>query len=125
MQLSLIFALIFALIVAFFAIQNTTVVTIQFLFWQSELSLVLVILGSVAAGALLLFFINLIKQYSNHREKKSLKQDNDRLQKEIKTLHDKIESLEAEKKCQTAAVQAQDTNQTALEADQVQDDPNV
>lgn len=74
MQFYLIFSLIFALLVALFAIQNTMLVVVKFLFWQVELSLVLVILGSAAAGALLVLFFNLFKQYSVHREKKALLQ---------------------------------------------------
>ena len=62
MQAYLILALIFALLVAAFAIQNTAVVTINFLFW----------LGSVAAGALIFFVLGLIKQFGSSRERKEL-----------------------------------------------------
>jgi len=91
MQVSLIFALIFAIIVALFAIQNTTIVTIKFLVWQMDLSLVLVILGSVACGALLVFFLNLVKQYSSHREIKKLKSEKESLLKEIDALKSSAE----------------------------------
>ena len=72
MQAYLILALIFALLVAAFAIQNTAVVTINFLFWQGSISLGLVILGSVAAGALIFFVLGLIKQFGSSRERKEL-----------------------------------------------------
>lgn len=98
MQAYLIAALIFALLIAAFAIQNTMVVTVHFLIWQTEISLVLVILGSLAAGALLLFFIGLFKQYSNHRQKKDLKTQNKRLEKEVADLTKKVETLESQNK---------------------------
>lgn len=96
MQAYLIAALIFALLIAAFAIQNTMVVTVHFLIWQTEISLVLVILGSLVAGALLLFFIGLFKQYSNHRQKKDLKTQNKRLEKEVADLTKKVETLESQ-----------------------------
>lgn len=58
-------ALLFALLVSIFAIQNAEVVNIRFLGWQFQnISLVLVILGSASAGALLLFILGTIKQLS-------------------------------------------------------------
>ena len=60
MQGYLVSALIFALLVAIFAIQNTTVVVINFLMWEFHTSLVLVILGSALLGALLYFFIRFL-----------------------------------------------------------------
>jgi uncharacterized integral membrane protein len=104
MQFYLVVALIFALLVASFAIQNTALVVIRFLFWEAQLSLVLVILGSVAAGALLLFFLSLIKQYSNHREKKNLKQEKDKLLKDLNELNVKISALEAQQAAASDAI---------------------
>jgi len=58
-------ALLFALMVAVFAVQNAETVNIRFLYWQfHDISLVLVILGSAAVGALLLFVLSTIKQVS-------------------------------------------------------------
>ena len=48
---SLFVALGLAILIALFALQNTFPVTIQFLFWEYQTSLVLVILGSTAIGA--------------------------------------------------------------------------
>ena len=50
---SLFVALGLAILIALFALQNTFPVTIQFLFWEYQTSLVLVILGSTAIGAAL------------------------------------------------------------------------
>jgi putative membrane protein len=50
---TLYFAFFIAVLTAVFALQNTTRVTVHLLFWQYETSLVLVILGAAALGALL------------------------------------------------------------------------
>lgn len=63
MQLYLIVALLFALFVAVFAVQNATVVDIRFLFWRiHEVPLSLVILISVAAGAVIVFVMGAFRQ---------------------------------------------------------------
>lgn len=60
----LILALVFALIVAVFAVQNAVPVSIRFLAWGFETSLVYVILGSAALGALSAGLPGLFKQLS-------------------------------------------------------------
>ena len=72
MQKFIILALFFSLLVAIFAIQNAVVVTVSFLFWESEISLVFVILGSVAVGALIVTILGLFRQYKLGRENKRL-----------------------------------------------------
>ena len=73
MQTQLIVFLIFALLIAAFALQNTMPVVVKILFWEANLSLVLVVLGSVAVGAILLFTINIVKQMNANKEIKELK----------------------------------------------------
>ncbi|MDI6709113.1 MAG: LapA family protein [Thermoanaerobacterales bacterium] len=63
MQFYLIVVLLFALSVAGFALQNATTVDIRVLFWTFEdISLSLVVLGSVAAGAVIAFVLGLGRQ---------------------------------------------------------------
>lgn len=50
---SLIIALILLLVAATFALQNTDVVTVQFLLWEYQASLVLIILGATILGTML------------------------------------------------------------------------
>lgn len=57
-QLYFITALLFALAVALFAIQNPETISINFLAWEyNEISKVIVILGSTAVGALVVMFL--------------------------------------------------------------------
>lgn len=53
MPLLLIFSLVIALFAILFAIQNTTVTPIRFLFWETEGSLALVLFIALVAGALI------------------------------------------------------------------------
>lgn len=72
----LVLAIMCALLIAFFAIQNAVTVTITFLLWKFQTSLVLVILGSAALGAIVIFLfgtLGLIKQ------KRDLKEANHRI----------------------------------------------
>jgi len=53
MQLSLIFAILFAILAVLFSLQNITPVTVSLATWQFEGSLALVLLIAVAFGALI------------------------------------------------------------------------
>lgn len=86
MQVQLILILIFAIIVAAFAIQNTMAVVIRFLFWEANLSLVLVILGSIALGALFIYLVDLVRQIKVKREIKEFNRQIAELTKEKETL---------------------------------------
>ena len=61
-MLLLILALIFALFVAIFAIQNNIIVSISLFFWSFQTSLVMVIIGSTLIGAVVLLLIALYVQ---------------------------------------------------------------
>jgi uncharacterized integral membrane protein len=52
-----VFALLFALVGAGFALQNATAVTVSFALWSFQTSLVLVILGSATCGAMIILFL--------------------------------------------------------------------
>ncbi|MDH4082275.1 MAG: LapA family protein [Nitrospira sp.] len=69
---SLFVALGLAILIALFALQNTFPVTIQFLFWEYQTSLVLVILGSTAIGAALSAIAALGVRWRHGRETRLL-----------------------------------------------------
>jgi uncharacterized integral membrane protein len=69
----LILVLLFALIVAMFAIQNALVVDVNFLFWTlNGISLALVILGATAAGATIVGILYVFRQVQFMRTRKDL-----------------------------------------------------
>ncbi|MDY6863337.1 MAG: LapA family protein [Thermodesulfobacteriota bacterium] len=53
MHILLAIGFVLALIVSVFAVQNSTSITIEFLFWEFNTSLVMVIMGSTAFGAII------------------------------------------------------------------------
>jgi putative membrane protein len=57
MQILLIFGLAIAFLAILFAIQNTEVVSISFLFWETEGSLALILFIALAAGALITYLV--------------------------------------------------------------------
>jgi len=67
----LIASMVFAMVVAIFAIQNSYTVSISFLWFKAQIPLVLVILGSALAGALIVFLIALWREFNLRRQNKA------------------------------------------------------
>ncbi len=79
-------AIVFALIVAVFAVQNTEKMTIYFLLWQvKEVSKVIVILASTAAGALVMALMGFMWMYKKIRYIRLLEAELIELKKKAKT----------------------------------------
>ena len=69
---TLILAFLLALATAVFALQNTDSVTIKFLLWEYETSLVLVIFGSTGIGVILALLASLGGRWKGSRTRQSL-----------------------------------------------------
>jgi uncharacterized integral membrane protein len=82
MQWNLILGLVFALLVAIVAIANVEPVSVNYLFGRQEVPLILVILGSSLAGALVVGFFGIVKQYRLQRQIRQLQSENRRLNEE-------------------------------------------
>ncbi|MBW8058591.1 MAG: LapA family protein [candidate division NC10 bacterium] len=82
-QLYLIFALLLALLVAIFAVQNAERVTIDFLVWTFQTSLVIVILVSAGVGALLAALISLPQTLKARRRLRESEKKLERLAVEL------------------------------------------
>ncbi|MBK4203847.1 DUF1049 domain-containing protein [Bacillus spizizenii] len=92
-QWTIIFALIFTLIVAIFAVINVRSVEVDYLFGRSEWPLILVILGSVLMGALIVFSAGIFQVMKLKREIKALRKENKTTQE---TIHKQEDTLYAE-----------------------------
>jgi putative membrane protein len=68
----LMISIILALIIVIFAVQNAAVVPVKFIVWSTQLPLVLIIFCSVFAGALLMFFLALRREYKKRTGGKEL-----------------------------------------------------
>ncbi|MFO7815748.1 MAG: lipopolysaccharide assembly protein LapA domain-containing protein [Halanaerobiales bacterium] len=89
MQGTIIFGLIFAILIAIFAIQNASIVALNILIWKFEISLAVVVLGSIIFGALVIGIFSYFKQFQLRRKNKNLKL-------EIQSLKDELENKEEE-----------------------------
>ncbi|HBS59824.1 MAG TPA: DUF1049 domain-containing protein [Firmicutes bacterium] len=87
MQVFLISALVFSLLVAVFAVQNAILVPVNLLFWNFQISLVLVILSASVAGAFIMFFVALFRQFNLGQKIKEY-------EARVKVLEGKIAELE-------------------------------
>lgn len=106
-QVYFIIPLLFALIVAVFALQNTEQISINFLFWQFKaISKVIVILSSALFGSLLVMFLGMgwqVKKLLYIRK----------LENEIKELKNTISAQSAgqsQQLAETTAAEAASTN---------------
>ena len=103
MQKQFIFVILVSIIVAIFALTNAEVMTVRLFFWIYQLSGSLVILISVALGALLVLVFGLYKSVKTkftlrnlNNEVVSLKASNENLNSKNKALEQEIERLKAE-----------------------------
>ena len=103
MQKQFIFVILVSIIVAIFALTNAEVMTVRLFFWTYQLSGSLIILISVALGALLVLVFGLYKSVKTkftlrnlNNEVVSLKASNENLNSKNKALEQEIERLKAE-----------------------------
>ncbi len=75
-QWALIFGILFALIVAVFAVINVDPVTVNYVFGESEWPLILVILGSVLMGGLIVGLVGVFRVFALQRKVRSLEKEN-------------------------------------------------
>lgn len=95
MRIIAIVGLAFALLVAVFAIQNSTPVTVTFLKWRLvDLSLAIVILGSAAAGALVIGLVGAVREIGLGFGVRSWRAKAERLASELDATRGKAVSLE-------------------------------
>lgn len=85
-QLLLVVALLFALAVAVFAVQNAEPISFRLFGWQSETSLVFVVLGAAAAGAVTAGLIGLVRQIKSSLRIRQLQARVQKLEQELLAL---------------------------------------
>lgn len=81
-QTYVIFAIIFVIIVAIFAVINVDPVEVNYLFGTGEAPLIFVILFSVLMGGIITAAVGILKVFRLQREIKSLRKENAQLTKE-------------------------------------------
>jgi uncharacterized integral membrane protein len=95
LQLTYILALLFAVIVAMFAIVNAQPVTVDFLFDEFQVSLALVILLSAFAGAIILGFLGIFKQIKTGFKFREVQNKNKKLESQVEETEKKLAEAES------------------------------
>lgn len=95
MQGTIIFGLIFAILIAIFAIQNASIVALNILMWEFQISLAVVVLGSIIFGALVIGIFSYFKQFQLKRKNRNLKLEIQSLKEELDDLKVKNKEIEA------------------------------
>ena len=107
MSAYLLLAIVFAIIAIIFVLQNTIPVSVYFLHWVSpEVSLAVVILIAVCAGALITFLIDSYRAFKTGQKMKELIAQNKKLQREIQSLKSSKEKSQPEKEDKKSAFKA-------------------
>ncbi|RKD34651.1 LapA family protein [Thermohalobacter berrensis] len=73
MQVGFILSLVFAILIAIFALQNSSQVMIDFIFKKIQISQAIVILVSASLGAVIATALNLVRQFKLNLKIKDLK----------------------------------------------------
>ncbi|MFW6390027.1 MAG: lipopolysaccharide assembly protein LapA domain-containing protein [Halanaerobiales bacterium] len=84
MQRKIILILVFALLIAVFAIQNANTVSIRLFNWAFSINIVYIVLGSVAFGAVVMALVSSFNQLKMSRKIRKLEKEKEELQNEIK-----------------------------------------
>lgn len=93
MQFVIVISMIFAILIALFALQNASIITINFLWYKINLSQAVVILSSALFGVLIMIPFDIAK-----RVKHGLKTSE--LNSQIKKLNEELNSIKKENKVQ-------------------------
>jgi len=100
MQLWLIMAIVIAILVVFFALQNAVPITVSFLTWKFESSLALVLLITIALGVLMSLLVSVPSKIKKRKmilnQKKRIQELENALQFENDIKEEKKENLESE-----------------------------
>lgn len=75
-QSYVILSIIFVIVIAVFAVTNVDTVQVNYLFWNGEAPLILVILFSVLMGGIITAAAGVVKLFRMQRELRQLKADN-------------------------------------------------
>lgn len=116
MQGTIIFGLIFAILIAIFAIQNASIVALNILIWEFEISLAVVVLGSIIFGALVIGIFSYYKQFQLKRKNKNLKLEIQSLKEELDELKEEKRRLEKYSPESVAANSAQKAKESDKES---------
>lgn len=95
MQLLLVVALLFALAVAVFAVQNAEDIVVQLFTFEFETSLVIVVLAAAAAGALTAGIIGIVRNVRSAVRGRQLQGQVTKLERQVHDLEERLATAKA------------------------------
>jgi len=90
MQIFLLIAILVAALAVLFAVQNTEIVTVDFLFWSFQGSLALILLVALASGAIASSLASLPSLFRSHRFGGAQRRRVEELEAEIQRLREQL-----------------------------------
>lgn len=111
----LILGLIFSLVIAIIALINNETVTVNYVFGRTEISLILLILGSSVTGALAMGLFSLFRSIRTAFAFRKLRQQQKALQKQVKVLQEEKIFLEAELSKAVSVAEEKDMSEAEAE----------
>lgn len=119
----LILALVFSLIIAIAAIANTEPVTVNYIFGQASVSLIILILGSAFAGAMVMGMISLFRSIRSALAFRQARHEKEALEKQIKELEEEKIFLQAELNKALSVPEETEVNAREIEMDTGEEGP--
>jgi uncharacterized integral membrane protein len=107
MQMTIVISLIFAVFIAFFAVQNAGVVVINFLWYKLSMSQAVVILCSALIGVLIMLPFDAVRTIRHKLKLKELSGENKRLTEALKKAEAEAEALKEAGAVKVTTVQEQ------------------
>lgn len=117
MQKGFVFVLILAILIGLFAISNSSVVAIDFIFTEVMLSQAIVIFICVLLGAIIASIFGWIRQMSLKKEIKQLKLEKDKIQVNLDKLTQNLVSKEEEIKKLTLKKESKEEKENIVKSD--------
>lgn len=109
MMLMLVLALAFAVLVAVFAMQNSSTVLVSFLIWEISTSLAVVILAAAALGAIIAGSLGFVKQVEMGLRMRGLQGKLAKMQGDLEALEEEKQALTGEQ-AKSGGGEASDSN---------------
>ena len=115
MQRNIIVILLFAILIAVFAIQNASQVLITFFSWEYQVSLVVVVLGATALGTIVMGLVASVSQLKLRRELRAVKREKEELRQTNYDLEKQLAELAGQQESQPENIEPEDTEQSTGE----------
>lgn len=110
MQVTFILSMIFAVVIALFAVANSEPVTINLILKSFQLSQAVVILVSAVVGAVIVFLLSLVSRAKSAVKAKNLNKELTLVKRQLETCQTELEKLKVPVSEEAVPVSAEETS---------------